>query len=120
VALLCPFQVVSWLRAPFPAKITNQTTAALTFDAKGADGNSFSLNLGGFECSMDSGSVLACTSPKLFNMLSDGEHVFRVRGKDTKGAPGPWNGYSWVVGKEWSFEVLSLAACAGFGSSDKP
>ncbi|GAQ81098.1 Peptidase S8 family with Protease-associated domain [Klebsormidium nitens] len=90
-------QVVSWMRAPFPAKISSRTAAAIAFDASGADGLTPTPNLGGFECSLDSGSVLACTSPRFFNMLSEGEHVFRVRGKDTKGAAGPWNGYSWIV-----------------------
>lgn len=74
--------------------------AALAFDANGADGLTATPNLGGFECSLDAGSVLACTSPRFFNLLSDGEHVFRVRGKDTKGATGPWNGYSWTVGED--------------------
>lgn len=99
IDVTCPPQVVSWLRAPFPAKISGRTAAAIAFDAAGADGQTPTANLGGFECSLDSGSVLACTSPRFFNMLSEGEHVFRVRGKDTKGAAGPWNGYSWIVGE---------------------
>ncbi|HYI44460.1 MAG TPA: Ig-like domain repeat protein [Actinomycetota bacterium] len=42
-----------------------------------------------FECSLDAGSFVSCTSPTDFNDLSDGNHIFAVRAVDDAGNTGP-------------------------------
>ncbi|MBX7253381.1 MAG: SMP-30/gluconolactonase/LRE family protein [Candidatus Promineofilum sp.] len=72
-----------------PAATTNSTTAEFTFS--GGDAASF-------ECKLDSGSFAVCTSPKSYTGLTDGDHTFFVRAKDTEGRydPSPAS-YTWTV-----------------------
>jgi RNA polymerase sigma factor (sigma-70 family) len=51
-----------------------------------------------FECRLDSGSWKACSSPKTYNDLANGHHVFRVRARDASGnvdaSPATW---TWTI-----------------------
>lgn len=57
-------------------------SADATFEFAGADGGS---GIASFECSIDDGSFAACTSPKTYPGLSDGDHTFAVRAIDNVG-----------------------------------
>ena len=51
-----------------------------------------------FECRLDSGDYAACTSPKDYTGLSNGEHTFYVRAIDAAGNPDPTPAsYTWVI-----------------------
>jgi hypothetical protein len=71
-----------------PSPLTNRTTA--TFD--------FSSNRPGstFECRLDSAAFAACTSPVVYNQLTDGTRTFDVRAK-LLGTTGPTTSYTWTV-----------------------
>ena len=66
----------------------------------------------GFECSMDSGSFAACTSPYGFNFsaLADGAHSFAARARDAAGNldPSPAQ-YSWTIKTDAPTATLSGA-----------
>jgi DNA-directed RNA polymerase specialized sigma24 family protein len=51
-----------------------------------------------FECRLDSGSWKACSSPKTYHGLANGQHVFRVRARDASGnvdgSPATW---TWTI-----------------------
>ncbi len=51
-----------------------------------------------FQCSMDGGSYISCTSPKTYTSLTDGIHTFSVWGTDAEGnlESAPVN-YMWTV-----------------------
>ena len=78
-----------------PLSTTNSTTANFTFS--GTDNVTASANLT-FECRIDGGSFLACTSPKQFTGLSDGAHVFYIHAIDEAGnASSPDAFYEWQI-----------------------
>jgi large repetitive protein len=60
-----------------PATFTNSTNASFTF----ASNEPFSS----FECSLDGGPFVACTSPKPYSGLAEGAHSFQVRATDPAG-----------------------------------
>ena len=51
-----------------------------------------------FECRLDDGAWQACSSPKTYNGLGNGQHVFRVRARDAAGnvdgSPATW---TWTI-----------------------
>jgi len=61
-----------------------------------------------FECRLDNGGWVSCTSPKIYSGLSDGSHTFEVRAIDSAGnvASNPAL-YSWTVNliDTWHWEV---------------
>lgn len=73
-----------------PASLTNQATASFSFASSDRDA--------GFECSLDGGTVAACTSPATYAGLGDGSHTFDVRAVDGAGnvdaTPATW---AWKV-----------------------
>ena len=72
-----------------PASITNATTANFTFSAN---------EVSTFQCQLDSGGFSACTSPKTYTGLTEGDHTFTVKATDTAGnveATSP--NYSWSI-----------------------
>lgn len=55
-----------------------------------------SSNASSFECSLDNGGFVACTSAASFSSLSDGRHTFDVRGVRS-GMPGAAASHYWTV-----------------------
>jgi lysophospholipase L1-like esterase len=52
----------------------------------------------GFECRLDSGEWVACSSPKNYSSLSEGSRTFQVRAVDAAGNPDPSaSSYTWTV-----------------------
>ncbi len=50
-----------------------------------------------FECSLDGGAYAACTSPAVYNGLSEASHTLDVRAKDAAGNPSPATTRPWIV-----------------------
>ena len=74
----------------YPEDPTNSPTA--TFEFSSNESNST------FECKIDSGSWVICTSPKIYSGLSDGSHYFEVRAIDEAGNTDPTpEPYSWDI-----------------------
>jgi hypothetical protein len=79
---------------------TADTTAPNTTLASGGPPFSFTSSESGssFECSLDGGAWLACTSPRSYSGLAAGSHQFRVRARDAAGnVDGTPASRSWTV-----------------------
>ena len=73
-----------------PANPSNSTSAAFTFSSE--DGTAT------FECSLDGGAYVTCSSEKNYTGLSDGSHTFAVRAKDPAGnVDATPASYTWTV-----------------------
>lgn len=64
--------------------------SGVTFTFSGTDAD-------GFECSIDGGAYVACTSPKSYASLSAGSHTFRVRAVNLTGADATPAEHTWDV-----------------------
>ncbi|MDQ3299209.1 MAG: LamG domain-containing protein [Myxococcota bacterium] len=62
-----------------PSGSASSTTATFTFLSPDAGGGAT------FQCSLDTGAFVACTSPQSFTNLVEGEHTFAVRVRDAVG-----------------------------------
>ncbi len=62
-----------------PSSSVSSTTATFTFLSPDAGGGAT------FQCSLDTGAFVACTSPQSFTNLVEGEHTFAVRVRDAVG-----------------------------------
>jgi hypothetical protein len=73
-----------------PPATTNSRSATFAFGSSESPAT--------FACSLDGGAFAACSSPKAYNGLADGTHVFQVRATDRAGnvdsTPAP---YSWQI-----------------------
>jgi len=78
----------------FPAFYTQLTGATFAFSANEANST--------FQCGLD-GVVAACSSPKVYTNLPDGNHTFTVQATDPAGntaaTPPATPSYSWIVDK---------------------
>ncbi|WP_240360320.1 adventurous gliding motility protein AgmC [Pyxidicoccus caerfyrddinensis] len=73
-----------------PASVTNSNSA--TFDFSSPDATAT------FECSLDGAAFVACTDPRTFTGLADGNHTLSVRARDTAGNVDPTPAtYAWTV-----------------------
>ncbi|RIK43124.1 MAG: hypothetical protein DCC58_10080, partial [Chloroflexi bacterium] len=75
-----------------PPSISNNTAATFTFSGSDANG------VASFECALDGGSFVPCTSPAEYNGLGEGQHTFEVRAIDNAGRVDDSPvGYTWTV-----------------------
>jgi predicted outer membrane repeat protein len=75
----------------YPANPTNKTSASFIFSS--SDSSAI------FECSLDAGAYVACTSPKDYTGLPAGAHTFSVRATDPAGNVDPTPAtYTWTIG----------------------
>ncbi|MBX3055537.1 MAG: right-handed parallel beta-helix repeat-containing protein [Anaerolineae bacterium] len=73
-----------------PAASTPSTSASFTFTA-----NESGVT---FECSLDGAAFVACATPRAYDSLSAGPHIFAVRGTDPAGnMEAPPVTYNWTV-----------------------
>jgi hypothetical protein len=66
-----------------------------------------------FLCKLDSGSYVACTSPKVYSGLGDGSHTFSVTAKDAAG------NISAAATRTWSVDATGPAAPLIVGPNNK-
>jgi len=72
-----------------PAAMTKQTSASFSFSAN---------ETAAFECSLDGSAFSACTSPKAYSGLSEGQHIFDAKATDAAGNADPTPAvFSWTV-----------------------
>jgi hypothetical protein len=73
-----------------PSDPTSETNASFVFDASEAEAT--------FECNLDFGGWVPCTSPEAYGSLAAGSHSFQVRATDSAGNTDPSPaGRTWVV-----------------------
>ena len=72
-----------------PSGLVSEDDATFTFSAN---------ETATFECQLDGGGFSDCSSPITYNDLTDGEHTFDVRAKDTAGNTDPTpDSQSWTI-----------------------
>jgi len=71
-----------------PASLVNVAAADLTFSSTDATAT--------FECKIDTGAFAACTSPKSYTQLADGQHSFTVQAKDLAGNISTLKTATWI------------------------
>ncbi|MBO9666462.1 MAG: hypothetical protein J7501_06570 [Bdellovibrio sp.] len=69
---------------------TTITTPALTLTNSASQNFAFTANdnggvIGHFDCKIDNGAYVACSNPKSYSGLAEGDHTFSVRSTDTAG-----------------------------------
>lgn len=82
-----------------PAAVSNSRAASFTFS-----GTLSGAAISAFQCSLDNAAFAACTSPVAFTNLADGNHSFRVAGRDNN------NQFLNPVSYTWRIDTLVPAA----------
>ncbi len=75
-----------------PDPLTNQKTANFVFS-----GSAAGMPLASYECSIDGGAFVACSSPQSLSAISDGAHTFAVRGTSAGGVASDAVSATWTV-----------------------
>jgi hypothetical protein len=75
-----------------PSDLTNSTSADFPFTSDDHGGS----GIASVECQLDGGSYSSCTSPKTYNLLGEGNHIFQVMVTDKVGNFTIAH-FSWVV-----------------------
>jgi hypothetical protein len=91
-----------------PDAVTTSTSATFTFTSDPAGGT--------FNCSLDNAAFAPCTSPKIYNLLADGNHNFQVQA--TSGGitdPTPAN-YDWSINPVQLFTLTIFVSPVGGGT----
>lgn len=76
-----------------PNSITNAISASFSFSGVDTGGGS----VASYQCALDGGSYVTCTSPTVYTSLSTGSHSFAVKATDTAGNTGSAQTYSWTI-----------------------
>ncbi len=72
-----------------PGAKTNRSDASFSFSSP--EDNS------GFQCRLNRGVWVECSSPTTYGGLSDGSNLFEVRALSLAGEPGPSEAFSWLI-----------------------
>ena len=72
-----------------PANPTTDRTVTFTFT-----GDATATRI---ECSLDGGAYSACTSPKVYTNVGNGDHTFLVRARNSANVAGAADRYTWTV-----------------------
>jgi serine/threonine protein kinase len=76
-----------------PATLTNQNLATFAFN-----GTNSGTAISTFECDLDGKGFQACISPQSYSNLMDGNHIFKVKAKDTAGNTDQFPAsFSWTI-----------------------
>jgi large repetitive protein len=70
------------------------------------------------ECSIDGDDFEACTSPRSYAGLGEGEHTFTVRGTDAVGNLGPEEDYVWTIDSTASAVTIDSGPAALTNQTD--
>jgi hypothetical protein len=91
---------------------------AASFSFTGADTGG--AGLAGFQCQLDGGSFVGCSSPMSYTGLSDGPHTFAVQAVDQLGNVGAAVSYPWTISTNSAPTIsgATLTRTAGAGSSN--
>lgn len=89
----------SWTIDTVPPDTVVDTTPPLSGNTNSATFTFHATEIGStFECSLDSAPFAACSTPKTYAALADGNHLFRVRAIDPAGNPDAAPaGFTWSV-----------------------
>jgi PASTA domain len=91
-----------------PSRPTAETTADFSFTAN--------EEVKRFECKLDGGPFVACTSPETYGPLEDGKHKFAVRAIDLAGNVGNAEKHQWRISTEQTTvvpDVVGLLSAQG-------
>ncbi len=93
-----------------PPAATNATDATFEFSAS---------EPASFECALDGGAFEACSSPKTYTGLADGDHTFTVRATDTAGNTDPAPAErTWTVDTVPPETTIDVAPAAATSSTE--
>jgi len=89
----------------FPTNPTNITSTTFTFSSSEAGST--------FQCQLDGGGWIGCTSPRTYTGLSEGSHTFEARAVDAA-----WNVDGSPAKYTWTVSLIRFARTYGGGGRD--
>ena len=94
-----------------PTNPSNSTTAVFNFTAG---------ETATFQCKLDGGAFVACTSPRTYTSLTTGSHTFQIKATDQAGNGGPTASYTWSIDATAPTITLTSPSNGGSTSSTQP